>query len=198
MPPERRSRTWAFSAAAYALWLVLALGWGARGLFALGPWLVGAVILLAVVGQLVAYVAVPPFRAGLRAIDLRWLVLMHAGRLFAVIYLVYYARGRLPGAFALSAGWGDVAVAGAAFVIAWRWKHPITRARRGVLTLWNAAGLIDILAVAALGLWYAVSAPESMTPVSVLPLAVVPLFFAPMYIASHLFIAARLYTDRPR
>lgn len=189
------ARVWGAVIGVYGAWLGVAVLRGEFGVLTeppAGPRVIGAAIVLFVAAQVLAYMAVPAFRALLRAIDLRWLVLMHIGRLFGALFLVYHAQGRLAGGFAIPAGWADIAVAVGAVVIALGWMPPNTPGRRRAVAVWNALGLLDILAAPALGLWHALTRPESMAAMSDLPLAVVPVFLVPMYIASHLLIAARL------
>lgn len=167
------------------LWLLAALGLGASGHIA--AWrppvpqlvLIGLTVLL-----LVAVVALPRFRRWLRALDLRWLVALHLTRFVGVYFLLLYYRDRaLPRAFAVPGGWGDIIVATLALGLLAAAGDLDTR--RGLVGVWNALGLIDILFVVATASRLALADPDSMNALLRLPLSLLPTFLVPLLIAGH-------------
>ena len=99
------------------------------------------------VALLVALWTVPGLRAWQRSVALRSLVLLHVTRFVGFYFLLLAARGVLPRAFAIPAAWGDIAIAVGALLLGAFWVPPRSAGRRGVLYLWNALGLADILYV---------------------------------------------------
>jgi hypothetical protein len=108
-------------AAAAAAWFVGIALLGAAGVFSGGPMGTPAIGL-----AVVAPVALLPL-ATLRSSTLRRVALhtplallvgIHAGRLLGVFFLWLLEEGRLPRTFAITAGWGDIAVALAAIPLA--------------------------------------------------------------------------------
>jgi hypothetical protein len=188
-----------------AVWLAAAINIGRSGLLGRLPIpppaiAVGLTILLLLLIR-VSRVA----RAAAWTLGPRSLVGFHAVRIAAGAYfLTLYNRGELPAAFAVPAGWGDIAVGVAALVVVAVCLPVRTRAQRIGLLAWNAAGLIDILAVLANGARMFLGDPALAAPFITLPLALLPTFVVPLVIVSHvlLFQAARdpaaMRSVRPR
>lgn len=123
-------------------------------------------------------------------VDLRWLVLFHLLRLVAGVYfLVLCQRAKLPCAFAMRAGWGDiiVAVLTLAVVAAMR-----TEFAKTLLLIWNTIGLLDIIFVVFSALRFGLTDWQSMQALRELPLSLLPTFLVPLIIASHVLIFIRL------
>src|SRR6478736_1361298 len=93
-------------------WLLLAIGPRSSGIVSLfgPPWpqvlLVTLVVLLCA-----AYFFWPSFRAGINALPLWWLISYHVVRFVGWYFLWLYRQGRLPYAFAVPGGIGDIIVA---------------------------------------------------------------------------------------
>ena len=122
-------------------------------------------------------------------VDLRWLVLFHLLRLVAGVYfLVLCQRAKLPCAFAMRAGWGDiiVAVLTLAVVAAMR-----TEFAKTLLLIWNTIGLLDIIFVVFSALRFGLTDWQSMQALRELPLSLLPTFLVPLIIASHVLIFIR-------
>lgn len=115
------NRTGRIVAATLGLWFVVALAVGASGLYyGTRTPVIGATNALLVSLTLLAVFFVRPLRNWVSEIPLRWLVLFHAVRFVGIAFLVPYARGAIPGEFAVMAGWGDIAVAVTAIIVAVR------------------------------------------------------------------------------
>lgn len=178
------------------VWLALAVALGASGqLLTLHPpvpqvvlgGLTAAVILAAVVGR--------SFRTWLFGLGYRQLLAFHLTRFVGVYFLVLYARGVLPYAFAVPGGWGDIAVA--TWALALVLLVPRLEARPGVVGTWNAVGLVDILFVAGTATRLALANPDSMSALLRLPLSLLPTFLVPLIIATHVIVFWRLWAERP-
>jgi hypothetical protein len=177
-----------------AVWLAAAINIGRSGLLARLPVpppaiAVGLTILLLLLLRVSRAARTAAWTLGPAS-----LVGFHAVRIAAGAYfLTLYSRGELPAAFALPAGWGDIAVGAAALVVVALCIPVRTRTQRVGLLVWNAAGLLDILAVLANGARMFLADPALGVPFTTLPLALLPTFVVPLVIVSHvlLFQAAR-------
>ena len=171
-------------------WATLALAVAASGLFvdpprALVPALIGGSFL----AFLVAWSRSPRLRAWALAKDVRLLVLYHVVRVpFGVAFLVMLADGRLPEAFARTAGWGDILAGGLAPLAA------LLATRRPVLLAWNVIGMADMLLVVAtaqrLLLWEGNT--QLLAELSRFPFSTIPLFVVPMILMTHVVVFAKL------
>jgi len=100
---------------------------------------------------------------------------------------VLYTAGRLPGAFALPAGVGDVIVRLAAPRVGIAYARNPTNAA-AFLRAWNVLGIIDLNGAVATGLltspspiqMFALNAPNEL--ISALRLVMVPVFLVPLSI----------------
>lgn len=177
-------------------WLVLAVAAGALGLTRQARPPMPQVVLVGLTAALVAALwAVPGLRAWARAVDLRALVLVHVTRFVGFYFLVLYGRGELPWAFAVPGGWGDIAVAALALVVA-ALARPDRPGGRAALLAWNALGLADIVMVVATATRLAAADPGSMRALLSLPLSLLPTFLVPIIIATHLVMFWRLGSRR--
>jgi len=76
-------------------------------------------------------------------VDIRVLVLVHLSRFIGIYFLILHSQGKLPYAFAVPGGLGDIAVATTAIFVS---LIPSTSGVKGlrVLLIWNVFGLLDI------------------------------------------------------
>jgi hypothetical protein len=174
------------------VWIGAAVALGASGRMAdVRPPVPQFIILVLTAAITIAAFAVPALRAWVFGVDVRTLVALHLTRLVGIYFLILHARGKLPRAFALPAGWGDIVVAvlAAALLVS---GPPATPTRRTMYRLWNLLGLIDILLVVAVATRLGLADPSSMGALLQLPLSLLPIFLVPLIIASHLLLAERL------
>jgi hypothetical protein len=178
-------------AAAGAAWLAAVAAMAAAGVFASGSGVgtpaIGVAVLAPVV--IVAAMAVRPSatRALALGVPLPVLVAVHVGRLLGVFFLLLHAEGRLPRTFALSAGWGDIAVATLAGPLAWAIHRRVTG--WWTLTLvWNSIGFLDLVTAVVLGVGSAPDSPlrfifetPSSGAMGTLPWMLIPGFLVPLY-----------------
>lgn len=158
--------------------------------------------LVLMIGGIVAWIAWPAFRNAFLSLPLAGLVGINAFRIGGICFLMLHHQGRLAAPFSTSAGWGDIITGLAAIplaaIAAWRGNLP-----RGLLTVWNAFGALDLIVAIILGGLSAPGTPFrlfSEAPGTVvmgtLPWVLVPAVLVPLYLMTHLTIAARLRRAR--
>jgi hypothetical protein len=203
-PPVLPGVQWAV-AAVLAVWLAAVAALGAAGAFLTPagappiPVAIGASVPL--LAFFLAYRLAPAFRAWVLAIDLRTMAAIEAWRFGGLGFLALYANGVLPGAFALPAGIGDMAVAATApLVLAALLRDPAF-AKRGLFTAWNVLGMMDLVLAVFSGVraaFLSTGAPGEITtgPMAHLPLVFIPVFLVPVFFMLH--VAALLQARRLR
>lgn len=131
-----------------------------------------------------------PFRDFALALNPRVLTLVHAWRIAGFVFLVLFTYGILPGAFALPAGWGDVAIGLTAPFVAWRLAQPD---HRRSFILWQALGMLDLVTALVLAATVRLIDPLGIptTPMSVLPLSFIPTFAVPLLLILHIICIAQ-------
>jgi hypothetical protein len=179
------------------LWLIAAIVLAASGVLLLlhppVPQLILAGLTLALI---LAGAFLPGFRGWLLGVNLRRLVALHLTRFVGIYFLVLHAAGRLPWAFAVPGGWGDIAVAAGALLLVL--LVPDLPHHRWLVLGWNLLGLADIALVVATAARLALADPGSMQALLVLPLSLLPTFLVPLIIASHLLMLVRLLRPAAR
>jgi hypothetical protein len=137
------------------------------------------------------------FRRVIDAVPQQWLAGIQLYRIEGAIFLVLYALGRLPAAFAIPAGAGDVFIGLLAPVVAIASLRRRANANT-LLRAWNLLGIADLVTAITTGFL------TSPSPVQVLaldnpnqfisqyPLAMIPVFLVPLAILLHLASLQRL------
>lgn len=194
------TRTRAAVAAAFGVWfsMVTMMAWGevlhGPGVARLAG--IGLTVSAPILIMVGAALASGRVRQALRRIPISSLVGLHTVRVLGLSFVVLYAQGRLPATFALSAGWGDIAIGATAPLVAWLVSVRGANAR-GVLTLWNSLGLLDLIVAIGLGVTSSpafhagFSGPDSGL-MTTLPWLLIPGFLVPTLAATHLAIFYRL------
>ena len=144
--------------------------------------------------SLIAIWRFPPLRAWIDTVDLRALVLYHTVRFVGIAFLILYAQGKLPYAFAVPGGWGDIVIAVLAIGVAMTSLPIKDRRQWWCVMIWNVLGLIDILMVIGTGLRIGLSDMSQMVALTAFPLSMLPLFIVPLIITTHVVIFLRLRT----
>jgi len=193
------SRTIATFAGVLTAWfaLAVALAWldFFRGASDRLPTIQFGVFLPIFVG--IALWLVPIVRRTIEAVPLSWLVGVQLYRVLGVIFLVLYASGKIPGAFALPAGIGDVLTGLLAPIVALGYARRQPGAERRVLA-WNVFGLLDLVVAVTMGFLTSPSpfqllsldAPNQL--ITAFPLVTVPVFAVPLSVLLHLASLAKL------
>lgn len=194
-PPTSTPRSGRPYLVAWLLWFVVALVLTASGRLAAlrspGPQLI---LVGLTVALLLAGAVLPGFRVWRAGINLRQLVALHLTRFVGIWFLVLYARGELPFAFAVPGGWGDILVATGALVLVL--FVPNLVAHRPWLLAWNLLGFLDLLYVVGTAARLARQSPESMRALLEFPLGMVPIFLVPLLLVTHVWLFGRMRPEK--
>jgi hypothetical protein len=193
-------------AAAVGAWLAVDVALAAAGVFAADPGTLVPVIALGIAGP-IALGAWLLTRTGPVAdvagrLPLPWLIGVQLYRAVGVVFLAGWAMGRLPAAFAVPAGLGDVAVGLAAPFVARRLLHDPAGARP-LAVAWNVAGIADLVVAVTLGFltspsqFQQLAASEPNTLITRLPFVLVPVFAVPLSVLLHVIALRRLRATAP-
>lgn len=133
----------------------------------------------------------PVFRRIIEAAPQSWIVGIQAFRVEGLIFLILYAGGRLPGAFAWPAGVGDVLVGLLAPIVAIAYARG-GRTSAGWLKAWNVLGIADLVVAVTTGFLtspspvqlLALDRPNQL--ISAFPLVMIPVFLVPLAMLLHL------------
>jgi len=150
---------------------------------------------------LLAWFLIPRFRDALLAIPLPALIGINTIRVLGGFFVMLYAAGRQSAPFAPSAGWGDVGVAIVAVPLAFAAARRAVSARW--IGLWNALGVLDLIAALTLGFLSAPGTPFQVfadgpgtTVIGTLPWVLIPAVFVPTFLIIHLTVAAKIHRDK--
>ena len=129
------------------------------------------------------------------------LAVPHTLRVAGIAFLIVFALGRLPAAFALPAGLGDIATGLSAPFVA----RQLARGDSRRHAVWfNVFGLVDLVVALSLGALTGLSTqqvlPVSPTSqaLSMLPLAMIPTTAVPLLLVLHVLALRRLAAAAPR
>lgn len=180
------------------VWFLLALAGSLHGDFDSEPQPpipLGLAAVVPVAAFAICYATSAAFRHFVLSLDLRLLTLAQTWRVGGLVFVVLYLLGKLPGTFALPAGWGDFAIGITAPAVAWYGRPPFPRK---AFVAWNVLGSLDLVLAVTLGVL------ASATPVGVLagdvttrpmgqfPLSLIPTFFVPLLLIFHLIALIRV------
>jgi uncharacterized membrane protein len=175
-------------------WLAIALLLGFRGFFearssARFPHI--ALGFAPILGGLAAYVTFKPIRDVVRAAPPHLVLGIQAYRILGFVFLVLFAKGRLPGIFALPAGVGDMIVGVTAPLVAFLvWKDH--RWGKRLAAIWNVAGIYDLVQAVVFGFLTAPTRYQLLAfnapnfAIGAFPLVLVPTFAVPLSILLHI------------
>lgn len=186
------------------VWLATAVALGSAGVFAA----VRSTVIPIIAAGIVVPIAAGVWLLGrpgatrdlLASLPLSRLVGVQLYRAAGVIFLIAWASGRMPAAFALPAGIGDIAVGvGAPFVAArLRVGEPFDARTRRIATAWNALGIADLVVAVALGFFTSPSAFQLLALdnpnvlITRMPYVLIPVFAVPLSILLHVAALSRL------
>ena len=154
LAPRRRLYVWLAVVVPYTLWLAIIWSGAVNGVFRPGnntpPLIPFAIFLPVIVG---VPILLRSKRIGdvLDAMPASWLIGLQVYRVFGSIFLVGWARGAIPGIFALPAGIGDVTTGLLALPVAYYLASRNGDAVRGAIA-WNIFGLVDFTIAVGVGL----------------------------------------------
>jgi hypothetical protein len=125
------------------------------------------------------------------AVPFSWLTAIQVYRALGAMFVGLWAANRLPGEFALPAGWGDIIVGLSAIPVALMAASG-HRASPTTLRLWNLFGVADLVVAVATGFLtspgpyqlLALDRPNLL--ISAYPLVMVPIFAVPLSFILHI------------
>ena len=197
--PRLRLAVWLALVVPYTLWLAVIWSGAINGVFRPGntpPLLPFAIFLPVIVG---VPILLRSKRVGdvLDAMPTSWLVGLQVYRVFGGIFLVGWARGVVPGIFALPAGIGDMITGFLALPVAYYLASRNGDAARSAIA-WNIFGLIDFTIAVGIGLAIAPGPLQLIVPsipnaaAGLYPAVLIPAFAVPSSILLHVLSLRQL------
>jgi hypothetical protein len=174
------------AATAGAGWLTISRPVPVVGLFVAVPLLAAAVA-----------TAWPAARKAMLSIPMPVMVTLNIVRVFAVLFLMLAAEGRLTGPFPYSAAWGDIITGVVAVPVLWLLKDGNTRYTT-VIAAWNLFGAADLVLAIVFGITSAEGSPLQIFPapgseaMQHAPWSFVPTVLVPIWLILHAIIAVQL------
>ena len=200
LAPRRRLYVWLAVVVPYTLWLAIIWSGAVNGVFRPGnntpPLIPFALFLPVIVG---VPILLRSKRIGdvLGAMPASWLIGLQVYRVFGSIFLVGWARGAIPGIFALPAGIGDVTTGLLALPVAYYLASRNGDAVRGAIA-WNIFGLVDFTIAVGIGLTITPGPLQLIVPsipntgVGLYPTVLIPAFAVPSSILLHVLSLRQL------
>ncbi|HEX4576722.1 MAG TPA: hypothetical protein VH117_05190 [Edaphobacter sp.] len=130
------------------------------------------------------------FRQFLLSLNPRTLTFVQAWRIAGLVFLVLYTYGILPGAFALPAGWGDIAIGATAPLVALKLATPSSRKS---FIVWQLLGITDLVTAVGSGVAARLINPHGIAAdaMTVLPMSLIPTFAVPLFMILHFICIAQ-------
>jgi hypothetical protein len=125
------------------------------------------------------------------------MVALNIVRVFAVLFLMLAAEGRLTGPFPYSAAWGDIITGVVAVPVLWLLKNGGGRYTTAIAA-WNLFGTADLVLAIAFGVTSAEGSPLQLFPgpgseaMQHAPWSFVPTVLVPIWLILHAIIAVQL------
>jgi hypothetical protein len=139
----------------------------------------------------------PTVRRLLAAVPQAWLIAAQVYRSLGVTFLILFAAGHLPGAFALPAGIGDMITGLAAPFLAIAYaRRP--EENRSLVLLWNAFGLLDLVVAVTMGVLTSPSPLQLLAfdhpnlLIAAYPLVLIPTYLVPIAVLLHIASLSKL------
>ncbi|QNI34667.1 hypothetical protein H7849_12665 [Alloacidobacterium dinghuense] len=183
-----------------AAWFVFTLLASALHLFQAPPTAPPIAFGLAVLTPILIFVAwfrvSPAFRTFAMNLSPGILTLVQSWRVAGYAFLVLYTFGILPGAFALPAGLGDIAIGLTAPFVAMRLA---SRSHRTAFIAWQVLGMVDLVTAIVTGTASRFISPGEVTtaPMTALPLSLIPTFAVPLLFILHIVCMAQAREWQP-
>ena len=171
-------------------WVTIARPVPVVGLFVAAPLLAAALA-----------TAWPQARKAMLSIPLPVMVALNVARVFAVLFLLLAAEGRLSGPFPYSAAWGDIITGVAAVAVLWLLRDVRARTIPAIVA-WNIFGTADLVLAIGFGITSAEGSPLQLFPapgsqaMQRVPWSFVPTVLVPLWLILHGIIAAQLRRAR--
>src|SRR5882757_3479564 len=139
----------------------------------------------------------PAARTAMLSIPLPVMIALNVARVFAVLFLMLAAEGRLSGPFPYSAAWGDIITGAAAVPLLWLLKDGGARYAT-TIAVWNLFGAADLVLAIGFGVTSAEGSPLQLFPapgseaMQHAPWSFVPTVLVPIWLILHAIIAVGL------
>jgi hypothetical protein len=179
------------AAAAGAGWVKIARPVPVVGLFVVIPLLAAALA-----------TAWPAARQAMLSMPMAAMVALNIVRVFAVLFLMLTAEGRLSGPFPYSAAWGDIITGAVAVPVLWLLKDGAAR-HTTAIGAWNLFGTADLVLAIAFGITSSEGSPLQIFPgpgseaMQHVPWSFVPTVLVPLWLILHAIIAVQLWRAKP-
>jgi hypothetical protein len=186
-------------AAVAGVWIGLSAAAGAAGMLTISkPFpVIGIFVATPLVAAAIA-TAWPAARTAMLSVPTPLLVGLNMGRVFAVLFLLLWAQGRLAGPFPFFAAGGDIITGVLALPVLFLAKNAGTR-HTSAIGSWNLFGIADLVLAIFLGvtsaegsplqLFHAAPGSEAMQH---LPWSFVPTVLVPIYLILHAIVWVQL------
>src|SRR5499433_4376457 len=174
------------AAAAGAGWLLISIPVPVVGLFVLVPLLAAAVA-----------TTWPAVRQAMLSVPMPAMVALNIVRVFAVLFLMLAAEGRLTGPFPHSAAWGDIITGVVAMPVLWLLKDGAAQ-HTTAIAAWNLFGIADLVLAIGFGITSSEGSPLQIFPgpgseaMQYPPWSFVPTVLVPLWLVLHAIIAVQL------
>jgi hypothetical protein len=203
-PPKERSSIWRKASLVLIVWFAAALSLSWLDFFRGRPDRIPTMEIGLLIPIIIGVIALWRSETVARIVDAlpqSWLVGVQVYRAMGVIFVLLLASGKLPGVFAVPAGFGDVLVGITAPLVAllyaWEAKYRVALVRA-----WNAFGLMDLSVAVGTGFLssqsplqlLAFDAPNKL--ISAFPMVMIPVFAVPLAILLHLASLIKLQQTR--
>src|SRR5215831_2797783 len=139
----------------------------------------------------------PAARKAMLSIPMPVMVALNIVRVFAVLFLMLAAEGRLSGPFPYSAAWGDIITGVAAVPVLWLLKDEGARHAMAI-TAWNLFGAADLVLAIAFGITSTEGSPLQLfvgpgsAAMQHAPWSFVPTVLVPIWLILHGIIVVQL------
>jgi hypothetical protein len=206
LTPAQRRNAWLAVMIPFTLWLAFIWGVAINGAFRAGvspvPLTPFAIFLPVIIG---VPILLRSQRIGqvLDAMPATWLVALQVYRVLGSAFLIGWARGAVPGVFALPAGIGDVITGLLAVPVAIAVAAGTIEGRKAAIA-WNTFGLLDFTVAVGIGLVSAPGPLQLIVPavtnaqLGTYPTVMIPAFAVPSSILLHALSLRQLYRGARR
>jgi hypothetical protein len=200
LAPAQRRNAWLGVMIPFTLWLALIWGSAVNGVFRGGvapfPLLPFAIFLPVIIGAPIVLLSKRMGQA-LEAMPASWLIALQVYRVLGSAFLIGWARGLVPGIFALPAGIGDVMTGLLAVPVAISLAAGTLEARK-MAVAWNVFGLLDFTIAVSIGLMITPGPLQVIVPSipnatgGIYPNVMIPAFAVPSSILLHVLSLRQL------
>ena len=198
--PTKRITAWLAVALVLTIWIATVWTLAANGVFQQALGKVPVLPIAIVLPMLIGFVALTRSKGVATLLDATppsWLVGVQVYRILGSMFLVYWIRDAIPGAFALPAGIGDVAT-GLLALPAAVWVASGSPIGQKIGIRWNLLGLVDFAVAVTMGMLtspgpaHLLARDHPNTLIATFPTVMVPAFAVPFSTLLHVLSLRQL------